>query len=42
MRFLIFIIAFAKIADLSAAPVALHRENPHYFLWPARPEVVIT
>ena len=32
----------ASLASLTAAPIALHPDNPHYFLWRGRPTIVIT
>lgn len=42
MRFLILITVLAEMIGLRAAPLALHPDNPHYFLWRGRPEIIIT
>jgi len=42
MRFLISIFLLGEIASLYAAPLALHPDNPHCFLWRGKPEIIIT
>jgi hypothetical protein len=42
MRFLILVFVLAEWMSLRAAPLRLHPENPHYFLWRGRPEIIIT
>jgi hypothetical protein len=42
MRLRLLILLLVEGLGLRAAPMALHRENPHYFLWRGRPEVIIT
>src|SRR6266545_7118815 len=32
----------AIVPGLCAAPIALHPDNPHYFLWRGKPTVIIT
>jgi Family of unknown function (DUF6298)/Cellulase (glycosyl hydrolase family 5) len=41
MRLLISTFVFAEVA-VCASPLALHPDNPHYFMWRGRPEVIIT
>jgi len=40
----LFMLALASITECwtSAAPIALHSKNPHYFLWQGQPTVLIT
>jgi hypothetical protein len=42
MRFLFFIILLTEVAVLHAAPLALYSDNPHYFLWHGKPEIIVT
>src|SRR5712672_426765 len=42
MRLRLLILILVEGLGLRAAPLALHPENPHYFLWRGRPEVIIT
>lgn len=42
MRLHSLIFSLAGFGALHAAPLALHPDNPHYFLWRGRPEVIIT
>jgi len=35
-------VLFASFTSLTAAPIALHPDNPHYFLWRGKPTVIIT
>jgi len=40
---LVFVaLACAHLASGASSPIALHPENPHYFLWRGRPAVLIT
>lgn len=41
MRLPLLIIVLVAAVDLRAAPLALHPNNPHYFLWRGRSEVII-
>jgi len=34
--------AFVAVASAARAPIALHPQNPHYFLWRGQPTVLIT
>jgi hypothetical protein len=36
-----FLFLFAAVAGLRAAPLARCPDNPHYFLWRGRPEIII-
>jgi hypothetical protein len=36
------LVLFVAVTSPRATPLALHPENPHYFLWRGRPEVIIT
>src|SRR5215471_16297416 len=42
MRLLLCILLLAEGMDLLAAPLALHPDNPHYFLWRGKPTIIIT
>ncbi|MHC4434167.1 MAG: hypothetical protein ACYTBS_20165, partial [Planctomycetota bacterium] len=42
VSFLLLILAGAVAAAESGAAIALHPENPHYFLWRGKPTVLIT
>lgn len=42
MRLFTSVLILAEVVGLNGAPLALHRDNPHYFLWRGRPEVIIT
>jgi Family of unknown function (DUF6298) len=42
MRLLLLIFLLVEGMNLRAAPLALHPDNPHYFLWRGRPEVIIS
>lgn len=43
VRFWVGLVAWlASLAGVRAEPIALHPENPHYFLWRGRPTVIIT
>ncbi len=39
---LVVVLSLAEAVGLTAAPLALHPDNPHYFLWRGRPELIIT
>ncbi|HVY72295.1 MAG TPA: DUF6298 domain-containing protein, partial [Verrucomicrobiae bacterium] len=36
------LLAASLVSGHAAAPIQLHPENPHYFLWRGRPEILIT
>src|SRR5689334_7303821 len=42
MHLLLLIFLLVAAINLRAAPLALHPDNPHYFLRRGRPEVIIT
>src|SRR6186713_3538433 len=42
-RFSLSLLASCALATAAlAAPLQLHPENPHYFLWQGKPEILIT
>lgn len=41
-RLYVIMLILAGPGSLQAAPLTLHPDNPHYFLWRGRPELIIT
>src|SRR5947199_10563474 len=42
IRALVLLIALAAITQAESAPLALHPDNPHYFLFRGKPALLIT
>lgn len=42
LRFLAFVMGVAALTLRAGAPLALHPDNPHYFLWRGKPTILIT
>ncbi len=40
---LVFVLAFSLLAGaMGAAPIALHPDNPHYFIWREKTTILVT